>query len=130
LADIEVGDKVWVILEGITETGKTGVVVNDFCEYGDHGVEIKFDDGSPNREFSLYSVEYIGPDKYEYACQLVKANGDVLPISDREWVSLVIAEVQVEQETQDNNRYQEKYGKNGITFRLVKRRKAGKVEVV
>lgn len=72
-----------------------------------------------------------GDDEYEYACQLVTADGDAHPITDREWRDdRRFVELEVKQEALNNSLEEAKYGKNGMTFRLVRRRKAGPVEVV
>jgi hypothetical protein len=76
-------------------------------------------------------VELLGEVEYEYACQQVTEDGEGVGLTQYDWtIYRDQAETWVKQETEDNERFEKEFGKNGFTFRLVRRRKAGETIVV
>ena len=125
--EFEVGDEVRDIDVRI---GYVAVVEDVICDYGEHKVGIRYMDGE-YREISEYSVEYIGPDKFEYAVQ-----SSFLPFDEDSWEEAVVWEDQ-ESATKRLGRVEASNARRiadgleaVVRVRLIRRRKAGKVEVV
>jgi hypothetical protein len=131
MVELEAGDKVTILVG--KHAGKTGVVKYPFCDYGDHMLSVDLLDGT---NIDVYddegsSVEYIGEDKYEYGIQEVnrKTGGVHDPVTD-DWMTREDAETTLLERLYAVEIYEESSGPALYAPRLVKRRKAGRIEIV
>lgn len=131
MSELEEGDKVKV-LHAWKREGDEGVIEYTFCEYGDHRVCVMFEDGD-RLELDEGNVEYLGPDKYEYSVQFQcgdSAHGGWMSILDHDWMTKKSAEGWLSNYEAANKVMIRNSQQEFSAARLVKRRKAGKVEQV
>lgn len=116
------GERVKFVEKGFEEKGWTdreGTITDHFCEYGEHRVGVLFDGEDVIRELSEEYFEHL-EDPYEYAIErtIVGGPGRPLIVGDH-WSSR--AEVNMSLLNLNTDR---------TTYRCVRRRKAGAIEVV
>lgn len=129
MCDIEKGDKVRV-LASMNHDGEEGIIEYTFDDYGTPSVCVKFEDGG-SVELMEESVEYIGLDKYEYAVQsVVRSTGRGFEPEGDDWMDKEDAENVFLETLETNFQYEKTHGPLQCSYRLVKRRKAGRVEPV
>lgn len=109
----------------VYEEGVYGTVVYPFCDYGEHRVAVKWDDEEAMAEigYEMYETAVLlVEDPYEYGVQLSSSHGPGRIRKD-DWMVLEDAQNELEAFEGDD-------GHDLLTYKLVKRRKAGKVEDV
>lgn len=132
MTELEAGDMVTILVG--KHAGKTGTVKYPFCDYGDHMLSIDLLDGT-NIDISddEESVEYLGEDKYEYSVQfhwLHNADAVWTEVSPYDWMDKEDAENWWLVQEDARERAEREGGSVKAVGRIVKRRKAGRTEVV